>query len=322
MSFRPILTDDAWEGLLVVLTSAEFCSLVTTYNIATKQIFLICAGITESNMNRLIHRLENLQGAALHPLLVPVILTTSVVHNIRDFMLKTEYSYLAVAKAMDCVKFYKYDMQYDEAPALTERPQRLTELAADIARGDFANSHIAHVLAHLENLIKMLLKTYPCTVGIELQEELVFMRQRIVSMQHWYHHLRDGVQALVQLVYAMSQQEDNKINHRYGADMRLITAITLIFLPGTFVATFFSSSFWDFAPNNTGSKVSGWVWIYCVVTIVLTLMVLVVWRFFSVLSQVVESGKGWWHVAVSSLKKIPRSREKKKVDEEAGGKVA
>ena len=120
----------------------------------------------------------------------------------------------------------------------------------------------------------------------------------------------------------MSQQEDNKLNHRYGADMRLITAITLIFLPGTFVATFFSSTFWDFAPSNTGSKVSSWVWIYWVVTIVLTLMVLVVWRFFNMLNQIMESVRISWRVASSSRKKFPRSREKRLDDEEVGEKIA
>jgi magnesium-transporting ATPase (P-type) len=84
-------------------------------------------------------------------------------------------------------------------------------------------------------------------------------------------------------VYAAQQQEDNQVNHRYGADMRLITAITLIFLPATFVATFFSTSFWDFAPENKGAKVSRWVWLYAVVTIGLTLMVLGIWLNFDAL---------------------------------------
>jgi len=67
--------------------------------------------------------------------------------------------------------------------------------------------------------------------------------------------------------------------------MRLITAITLIFLPGTFVATFFSTTFCDFSPDNNGAKVTYWVYLYFVVTIGLTLLVLLVWRRFSALKQ-------------------------------------
>jgi hypothetical protein len=59
--------------------------------------------------------------------------------------------------------------------------------------------------------------------------------------------------------------------------MRVISIVTLIFLPGTFVATFFSTSFWDFGPSNQGSKVSSWVWLYWVVTVLLTMVVIGIW---------------------------------------------
>ena len=60
--------------------------------------------------------------------------------------------------------------------------------------------------------------------------------------------------------------------------MRVIAAVTLLFLPGTFVATLFSASFWDFSPGNQSSKVSSWVWLYWVVTGALAAAVLCVWR--------------------------------------------
>jgi hypothetical protein len=60
--------------------------------------------------------------------------------------------------------------------------------------------------------------------------------------------------------------------------MRVIAAVTLLFLPGTFVATLFSASFWDFSPGNQGAMVSPWVWLYWVVTAGLTAAVLCIWR--------------------------------------------
>jgi Mg2+ and Co2+ transporter CorA len=63
-----------------------------------------------------------------------------------------------------------------------------------------------------------------------------------------------------------------------SADMQVIAAVTLGFLPGTFVATLFSASFWNFQPENTGRVVSRWVWLYWVVAAVLTLAVLAAWR--------------------------------------------
>lgn len=72
-----------------------------------------------------------------------------------------------------------------------------------------------------------------------------------------------------------------KSSLKYGADMQVIAAVTLVFLPGTFVATLFSTSFWNFQHEDTGKIVSKWIWLYCVVTVVLTLAVLATWRFVS-----------------------------------------
>ncbi|KAI4925441.1 hypothetical protein J4E85_007320 [Alternaria conjuncta] len=119
------------------------------------------------------------------------------------------------------------------------------------------------------------------------------------------------------LVQSMVQtQRDNQLNHRYGADMRLITAITLIFLPGKFVATFFSTTFWDFSPDNNGTKVTYWVYLYFVVTIGLTLLVLVVWRRFIALkrltTKIVKLGR--------RLPLLGRLIREKKIDDEESGK--
>jgi len=98
--------------------------------------------------------------------------------------------------------------------------------------------------------------------------------------------------------------------------MRLITAITLIFLPGTFVATFFSTTFWDFSPDNEGAKVTYWVYLYFVATIGLTLLVLVVWRRFGAMKRLTTK-------MVKSARRIPmlgRLIREKKVDDEESGK--
>jgi len=117
-------------------------------------------------------------------------------------------------------------------------------------------------------------------------------------------------------IHANLQQRDNQLNHRYGADMRTITAITLIFLPGTFVATFFSTTFWDFSPDNNGVKVTYWVYLYFVATIGLTLLVLIVWLRFGALERLTMK-------MVRSARRIPllgRLIREKKVDDEESGK--
>jgi uncharacterized membrane protein len=57
--------------------------------------------------------------------------------------------------------------------------------------------------------------------------------------------------------------------------MRVIAAITIFFLPATFTATFFSTTFFRFNSNLEGRVYSGWLWLYFLVTLVLTAVVVV-----------------------------------------------
>jgi hypothetical protein len=76
--------------------------------------------------------------------------------------------------------------------------------------------------------------------------------------------------------------------------MRIIAAVTLIFLPGTFVATIFSTGLFDWSsgdPTPAGSDdaegsgggklVSKYLWVYFMLTGVLTAVVLIGWGVFS-----------------------------------------
>jgi hypothetical protein len=80
--------------------------------------------------------------------------------------------------------------------------------------------------------------------------------------------------------------------------MRIIAAVTLIFLPGTFVATVFSTGMFDWGngdPNANpsdvvsdeggdgggGRTVSRYIWVYFMMTGILTFLVLAAWILFS-----------------------------------------
>ncbi|KAF2471517.1 uncharacterized protein BDR25DRAFT_155301, partial [Lindgomyces ingoldianus] len=87
------------------------------------------------------------------------------------------------------------------------------------------------------------------------------------------------------------------LTRRDSTDMRIIAAVTLIFLPGTFVATVFSTGLFDWTPNtqSTGGDEGGggggsggrsgilskYIWVYFMLTGVLTFVVLVAWVLFS-----------------------------------------
>ncbi|KAK1471150.1 hypothetical protein CTAM01_16648 [Colletotrichum tamarilloi] len=68
---------------------------------------------------------------------------------------------------------------------------------------------------------------------------------------------------------------------RDSRQMRSIALVTMIFLPGTFFATLFSMTFFDWSTNDDKkSVVSGYIWIYFLVTGVFTACTLVIWWYF------------------------------------------
>ncbi|PVF91183.1 hypothetical protein CPB86DRAFT_770930 [Serendipita vermifera] len=136
----------------------------------------------------------------------------------------------------------------------------------------------------------------------ELTERVSFIKEALQSARQYNQYNAEVTQAQVQTVYNLTSQRDSGTNlkisrlaarqnhfnmiiasatRRDSIDMRVIAGVTLVFLPGTFTATIFSSSFWNFQPSNNGRVVSPWIWLYCVVTGVLTLIVLALWRYLS-----------------------------------------
>lgn len=93
-------------------------------------------------------------------------------------------------------------------------------------------------------------------------------------------------------------QEVAILMSRDSAAMKVITAVMIFFLPATFTAvhsmsccgydvadgtqTFFSTTFFDFQVERSEHVYSRWLWLYFLVTILLTVLVLggtwVLWR--------------------------------------------
>ncbi|KAI0413477.1 hypothetical protein F5X98DRAFT_366552 [Xylaria grammica] len=67
---------------------------------------------------------------------------------------------------------------------------------------------------------------------------------------------------------------------RDNAAMRVIAAVTILFLPATFTATFFSMTFFDFS-DAAKPRVSPWAWIYVLVTATVTILIQSAWAIMS-----------------------------------------
>ncbi|KAK0673081.1 hypothetical protein QBC41DRAFT_266732 [Cercophora samala] len=72
-----------------------------------------------------------------------------------------------------------------------------------------------------------------------------------------------------------------QFSQRDSTSLKIIAVVTLIFLPGTFVATLFSMELfnWQVGSDEENPKVvSHWIWLYFAVTIALTVVVVLVWK--------------------------------------------
>ncbi|KAK3988827.1 putative Mg2+ transporter-like zinc transport protein [Cladorrhinum sp. PSN332] len=65
-----------------------------------------------------------------------------------------------------------------------------------------------------------------------------------------------------------------------SASMQVIAAVTILFLPATFTATFFSMTFFDFSDAEK-PRISPWSWIYVLITVILTVVIQLAWAVIS-----------------------------------------
>ncbi|OAG01400.1 uncharacterized protein CC84DRAFT_1262488 [Paraphaeosphaeria sporulosa] len=281
LSCSPVPGDSSYTGLIVRLVyGLPFRGmLIITHDRNTNATYAVCFGIASEHANRLVARLEESQSYASSPIHVALLLSDIALEDLEQFSTSTYCDFVSVREAMGTNLYSLAEERVARAPDLTDMPRRLTALANALASNCSSLNGVVDIVDTMELYSKDFQKSSTCETSdiVTFADRMVLMRQTIRSALRRNEYVKASVEAQVQMVYALRAQQDNEMSHQYGADMRVISIVTLIFLPGTFVATLFSTSFWDFGPLNEGPLVSKWVWLYWVVTIVLTMCVVSVW---------------------------------------------
>ncbi|OTA64104.1 hypothetical protein K449DRAFT_432618 [Hypoxylon sp. EC38] len=120
----------------------------------------------------------------------------------------------------------------------------------------------------------------PETSRIQAEEYLAFQLQMIKSLVQRAQATSERLDGEIHLAYNILASTDNQI-------MKSVALLTMIFLPATFIATLFSTTFFSFAED--GWLASNAFWIYWVVVIPLTIAVVLVWRFWLGASKSIRS---------------------------------
>ncbi|KAF2103839.1 hypothetical protein NA57DRAFT_70047 [Rhizodiscina lignyota] len=290
----------------------NYCVAVA-FDISSGVTCAVVHGLEKPEVEKLKDCLRRSLELAAHPMLVPLILIELKIHH---FAILLERRAQGLAEIE-----YETGMRHGFSNNLRRNPpreirlrdranldfdlltQKLTGVAGTFAFCDLTFDVGLRSLNLVEQVAEKLQRTsYGQALPGPLAQRITYLKGLIAGAQSTRRLLEQRTQAQVQTVYSLIGQKDAEaglkdsaamrkiakdakeiavLTRRDSTDMRIIAAVTLFFLPGTFVATFFSSAFFDFPIDDPDHPVSPLIWIYWLVTGALTLIVLVAWVVFS-----------------------------------------
>jgi hypothetical protein len=121
------------------------------------------------------------------------------------------------------------------------------------------------------------------------------LRQRTIDMtdhlvtsmekQHmWFLNYRGRKDVVMNMIFHFNTQEDALNSIELAADMKRdstsmtsIALLTMMFLPGTFIASVLSAGIFESTPNMASFEVTGLWWLWVVTTVPVTLITIVCW---------------------------------------------
>ncbi|KIX05485.1 uncharacterized protein Z518_06357 [Rhinocladiella mackenziei CBS 650.93] len=130
-------------------------------------------------------------------------------------------------------------------------------------------------LVSLSRMLKQDLATIPSK--IQAQHQMVTSSKHIRELGRNTLNPSNQIDARLNIMIAQNSAIAAEEARRDSSSMKTIAALTLIFLPATFVASIFSMSMFNWQAESGGLVTSRWIWVYFVIAIPLTLMVLVFW---------------------------------------------
>jgi len=264
-------------------------------------------GTPSSDIVVALEHLINCQAEVGHPMLLPMIIIShdlSVKIDIRQretrhwlrrlenaITLRDEVNDSDIYTEFD-VDVINRDLVECHSQVLWKRPQAYREIIKDISAA--MEKFDAKVAGPQRTKSIMALHH-------NMLSRLDFYRAKLSSMEHYIHTTLERLTIQRQALYNIMAQRESKLNlemaqqqrrlaHASKRDSTAMKALSLLgamFLPGTFVASLLSMSFFDFnvgpssgSDNDTsgeGAEVSREVWIYFAITIPLTVLIVGTW---------------------------------------------
>ncbi|KAJ4147161.1 hypothetical protein LMH87_001706 [Akanthomyces muscarius] len=142
-----------------------------------------------------------------------------------------------------------------------------------------------------------------------VREQLSFYEQTASSFRHRMLSTKDRLTNEINLSFNWIAQNDARITREISSKsledsrtMKKIAFLSFFFLPATFVSAIFSTSFFNFSPEAGRWTVSPMFWVYWVVTIPVTILMPVLWKYWHPSEEKQEDGDAGSKVSSMELK--------------------
>ncbi|KAK6863965.1 hypothetical protein PG995_000493 [Apiospora arundinis] len=264
-------------------------------------------GTASSDINDAIEHLRSCAAQVAHPFLLPIIILSHDLSSRSDQKQREARAWLrrlenAVTMRNEIDEKEGY-MDFDldainrdlvecHSQVLWRRPQAYQEIIKEVQTGMdkwwLMTDHNRPEISALHD---------------SLVSRLDFYRIKLTGVEHYVHTTLERLNIQRQALYNIIAQKESKLNLEMAAQqrrlahaskrdstaMKTLSLLGALFLPGTFLASLFSMSFFDFnvgpaypgmEPDDysgKGANVSEYLWLYFVVTIPLTLAIVGAW---------------------------------------------
>ncbi|KAJ2989445.1 hypothetical protein NUW58_g3461 [Xylaria curta] len=248
-------------------------------------------GTESSKITDAIKHLTSCRREIGHPMLLPIIILSHDLspevdtrqRDARDWLRRLENA-ITMRTEIDRKEEYtdfdvdgiNRDLVECHSQVLWKRPQAYQDIIKEMkaAMGKFGNS-----IPPEKNTKKM--KACHNSMGSRLE----FYRVKMTGQEHYIHTTLERLHIQRQALYNIITQKESKLNlemaaqqrrlahasKRDGTAMKTLSLLGAIFLPGTFLSSVFSMTFFQF------NVLSQELWIYFVITIPLTLAIVGTW---------------------------------------------
>ncbi|RWA14033.1 hypothetical protein EKO27_g1090 [Xylaria grammica] len=270
--------------------------IVLSYSFKTAITTGFVKGTESSDVNDAIKHLVSCHSEVGHPMLLPIII---LAHDLsakidirqreaRDWLRRLENA-ITMRKEIDEKEEYT-DFDVDQinrdlvechSQVLWKRPQAYQEIIKEMKT---AMDKFQAFVAQEQDTKKM--RALHGSMGSRLE----FYRVKLVGQEHYIWTTLERLDVQRQALYNIITQKESKLNLEMAAQqrrlahaskrdstaMKTLSLLGAIFLPGTFLSSVFSMTFFNFnVPENR--EVSQELWIYFAITIPLTLAIVGTW---------------------------------------------